>query len=48
MRKVKIKKQNAQKSVSWEEHLSLSNCLEATQLDNKIKIEKNKINIDNL
>ena len=47
---VKIKKQKAEKNVSSKENLNLKimkNCLEATQLDNKITYpEKNKIDID--
>ena len=47
---MKMKKQKAQSTLSEKEHFNLknySNCLEATQLDNKIKyIEKNKIIID--
>ena len=43
---VKIEKQNAQKSVSKKENVSLK-IIEITQLENKINyLEKNKINID--
>ena len=49
MKVVKIKKQKAQKSVTSKKILkfeSYKNCLEATQLDNRINyLEKNKINI---
>ena len=47
---VKIKKQKAEKNVASKENLNfkiMKNCLEATQLDNKITYsEKNKIDID--
>ena len=47
---VKIKKQKAEKIVASKENLNfkiMKNCLEATQLDNKITYsEKNKIDID--
>ena len=47
---VKIKKQEAQKQCAIKRKLKFENyknCLEATQLDSKIKhLQKNKINID--
>ena len=46
---VKIKKHKAQKSVSWKKlkYQNYINCLEETQLDNKINyLEQNETNID--
>ena len=48
---VKIKKQKTQKSVSKRklEFENYKNCLEATQLENRINyLEKNKIDIDSI
>ena len=47
---LKIKKQKAQKCVSYKENLNLKiiNCLEATELEGKIKcLEENKIKYKN-
>ena len=44
---VKVKKQKDKKSVSYIENYK--NCLEATQLENKINnIEKNKVHLDSI
>ena len=49
---MKIRKQKAQKSVSWKENLNfkiVKTVLEATQIENKITyVEKNKIDVESL
>ena len=49
---MKIRKQKAQKSVSWKENLNfkiVKTVLEATQIEKKITyVEKNKIDVESL